>query len=253
MNIKQLITLVTIIFAGLAVALQAETNDLHLFILSGQSNMAKLNHKVSFLPTVEKEFSAQNVIVVKDAHGAQPIRRWYKKWKPAEGVPVVDRHASSGWYKRLKEKRGINGDDHKDANGVELIPQGVFYETLMEAVEEKLGDKKPTTITFVWMQGESDAKDHYAVYAESFKGLVQQLRDDLNHKDINVVIGRITDSKLGNPGTYTDNQPAFDTALLNDRFACFSLNTKRQQKQSAHRTHKPSFHNPISAFGIIIY
>ena len=57
----------------------------HLFILSGQSNMAGLKPEESFIPTVEKEFGKSNVIVVKDAHGGQPIRRWFKKWKSARG------------------------------------------------------------------------------------------------------------------------------------------------------------------------
>ena len=57
----------------------------HLFILSGQSNMAGLKPEESFIPTVEKEFGKDKVIVVKDAHGGQPIRRWHKQWKSAKG------------------------------------------------------------------------------------------------------------------------------------------------------------------------
>ena len=39
----------------------------HLFILSGQSNMANLAPNVSFTPAVEAAFGKDNVIVVKDA------------------------------------------------------------------------------------------------------------------------------------------------------------------------------------------
>ena len=49
----------------------------HLFILSGQSNMAGLNPNESFTPTVQKAFGKENVIVVKDALGGRPIRCWY--------------------------------------------------------------------------------------------------------------------------------------------------------------------------------
>ena len=47
--------------------------------------MAGLNPQESFTPTVVKTFGKENVIVVKSAQGGQPIRRWYKEWKSAEG------------------------------------------------------------------------------------------------------------------------------------------------------------------------
>ena len=46
----------------------------HLFILSGQSNMARLKPENSFIPAVESKFGKENVIVVKHAKGGQPIR-----------------------------------------------------------------------------------------------------------------------------------------------------------------------------------
>lgn len=57
----------------------------HLFILSGQSNMDYLNPSIFFIPAVEAAFGKDNMIVVKDAHSNQPIRRWYTNWKPAQG------------------------------------------------------------------------------------------------------------------------------------------------------------------------
>jgi hypothetical protein len=76
-------------FAGLLVLATllpaAAADKVHLFILSGQSNMAGLNPDISFTPTLKKEFSKDTVIVIKDAVGGQPIRRWYKQWKPACG------------------------------------------------------------------------------------------------------------------------------------------------------------------------
>ena len=42
----------------------------HLFILSGQSNMALLNHEESFTPILKDKFGEENVIVVKDASKA---------------------------------------------------------------------------------------------------------------------------------------------------------------------------------------
>lgn len=139
----------------------------HLFILSGQSNMAGLNPKVSFTPTVEKALGAENVIVVKDAQSGQPIRRWYKQWKSAAG-----------------EKPKTTGD---------------LYDRLMKKVKDAIKGQPLKTVTFVWMQGERDAREkHGEVYAESMKGLIAQLATDLDRKEINFVIGRISDFDMAN-------------------------------------------------------
>lgn len=141
----------------------------HLMILSGQSNMAGLKPEISFTPTVKKGLAPDNVIVVKSAQGGQPIRRWYKKWKPAKGdSPKAD---------------------------------GLLYDKMMQAVKKAIGDKKPDTVTFVWMQGERDAKEkHGDVYAASMQGLIDQLSADLGRTDVNFVIGRLSD--FGKNGTY---------------------------------------------------
>ena len=146
-----------------ATALGAD-GKVRLFILSGQSNMAGLPPQVSFTPTVEKAFAGDEVIVVKGARGGQPIRQWYKEWKPADG-PAPEKC-------------------------------GALYDRLMRKVNAAIQDKKVDTISFVWMQGERDAKErHSAVYAESMKGLIEQLRTDLKRKDVTVVIGRLSDHR----------------------------------------------------------
>ena len=139
----------------------------HLFILSGQSNMVGLDPNASFTPTVEAEFGKDNVIVVKNAVGGQPIRRWYKKWRPA------------------------SGDKPRAAGGL--------YVRLMDSVDAAIKDQKIKTVTFVWMQGERDARmKHGEVYAASLKGLFEQLRADLGREDINFVIGRLSDFDMDN-------------------------------------------------------
>ena len=164
MKVHPLLALLSIFFV--ASILQGKT---HLFILSGQSNMAGLNPKVSFTPTVKKLLAPDEAIVVKSAQGGQPIRRWYKAWKPAKGdQPKAD---------------------------------GILYERLIDAVKKAVGDKKYDTVTFVWMQGERDAKErHGEVYEKSFAGLVKQLSDDLGRDDLNFVIGRLSDCMNKNPG-----------------------------------------------------
>ena len=141
----------------------ANESGQHLFILSGQSNMVGLDPNVSFRPEVTKEFGKDSIILVKDAVGGQPIRRWYKKWKSANGI-----------------QGRANGD---------------LYDQLMTKVNAAIKDQKIKTVSFVWMQGESDAKDKIngEVYAASLKGLIDQLQTDLKRSDVNVVIGRISD------------------------------------------------------------
>lgn len=161
-------TLLLLVATASVTAHPATADDpLHLFILSGQSNMAGLNPEESFIPTVEAAFGKDAVVVVKDALGGQPIRRWYKQWKPADGPTPKN-----------------NGD---------------LYDRLMKKVGTAIKNKELASVSFVWMQGERDAKEkHGPVYAESLNGLVKQLRVDLDREDINVVIGRLSDFDMQN-------------------------------------------------------
>lgn len=134
----------------------------HLFLLSGQSNMAGLDPKASFIPTIEAAFPDDKCVFVKSAQGGQPIRRWYKKWKSADGDT--------------------------------LNSKGDLYDKLIAAINPQLGDQKFDTLTFVWMQGERDAKEkHGSVYAKSLEGLIGQLKTDMKHEDMKFVIGRLSD------------------------------------------------------------
>lgn len=148
-------------------SISAAQEGKHLFILSGQSNMARLNPEESFTPTVEAEFGADHVIVVKDAHGGQPIRRWYKDWESAPGTI--------------------------------LTATADLYDSLMNKVYVAIEKERLASVTFVWMQGERDANDGQgAVYETSLIGLYHQLSHDLNRDDVNFVIGRISDNDLAN-------------------------------------------------------
>ena len=145
----------------------ADEQGKYLFILSGQSNMKGLQPETSFTPAVESELGKDNVIVVLDAESSQPIRRWYKNWKPKEGSDPIE--------------------------------AGDLYDRLMKKVSLVIKGKKLQAVTFVWMQGEEDARQqHGEVYAVSLKGLIDQLSNDLGRNDINFVIGRISDFDLEN-------------------------------------------------------
>lgn len=139
----------------------------HLFILSGQSNMQGLNPNISFIPAVTKEFGKDKIIVVKNAKGGQPIRKWYKKWQPAKGESP-------------KTKAEL-------------------YDLLMKDVNAAIKGQKIQTVTFIWMQGERDANEkHGSVYAKSLKGLIEQVSEDLKYPNINFVIGRLSDFAVKN-------------------------------------------------------
>jgi hypothetical protein len=139
----------------------------HLFILSGQSNMAGLNPEESFTPAIENEFGEENVLVVKSARGGQPIRRWYKDWQ------------------------ALDGDGPSD--------QADLYDTLWTKIKASIEKEEIASVTFIWMQGERDAREEFGeVYENSLLGLYDQLCTDLNRRDINFIIGRLSDFDLLN-------------------------------------------------------
>ena len=159
------LTALTLILLTFVSSLSAA--DDHLFILSGQSNMQGLRPEESFTPTVEEEFGSENVVVVFDALGGQPIRRWYKGWKPSQG----------------------KGPEAK----------GDLYDRLMAKVKKATSGREFASVTFIWMQGERDAREkHGDVYRQSLQGLLQQLSDDIHRNDVNFVIGRLSDFDMAN-------------------------------------------------------
>ena len=139
----------------------------HLFILSGQSNMQGHRPQEAFTPAVAQALGKEKVVVIQDALGGQPIQRWYKQWKSPEGV--------------RPEKTGD------------------LYDRLMAKVNPAIEGKALNSVTFIWMQGERDAKMKWGpVYRASLIGLYQQLSEDLGREDINFVIGRLSDFDMNN-------------------------------------------------------
>ena len=119
-----------------------------------------------FIPELEKHFGAENVVVVKVAQKGQPIRRWYKKW-----------------------------DITDDQNPAEI---GDLYKRLMNETQTAMRGKSIKSVTFIWMQGEHDAKELFSDhYEEAFLGILEQLKNDLGIKEINYIIGRISDWGFG--------------------------------------------------------
>ena len=150
---------------GMSGLLKAEESGKHLFILSGQSNMARFKPALWFTPGISEALGADNVIVSFHAQGGQPISKWYKEWKSGKGETDPD--------------------------------AGKIYDAMMEATKAKMEGEKIRTVTFVWMQGEADSKAKNSdVYLASLNGLKKQLEQDLKRTDLNFIIGRLSDSGL---------------------------------------------------------
>ena len=138
----------------------------HLFILSGQSNMVGMDPELSFTPAVTKAFGKDKVLVVKDAHSGQSIRSWCKS----------------------------NHEFPPPTTGRVPKVRGELYDSLIKKVKAAIEGQSLETVTFVWMQGESDLNN--TAYDAYLKELLGQLEADLAFKKINLVIGRISDSGL---------------------------------------------------------
>tara|TARA_B100001093_G_scaffold180054_1_gene172631 strand:+ start:11158 stop:11910 length:753 start_codon:yes stop_codon:yes gene_type:complete len=149
----------------------------HLFVLSGQSNMQGMDPETGFMPEAKKLFKDEKVVYIKVAKGGQPICRWLEEWQD------------------IAKKNGLGENDikriHKDGE-VE------FYQPILDQYKEML-KKHPkfNSVTFCWMQGERDANGGaHAAYKDALKQLISNLRRDLKRTDMNVVIGRIGDYAL---------------------------------------------------------
>lgn len=125
MILRPLTALLVFLFSSIGYA------DTHLFILSGQSNMAGLKPEKAFLPELKKLLPDADIQHVKFAKGGQPIRKWVK---------TFDKIAAKNKLPAKKDP-------------------GAFYDQTLKVARAKITAKAPRTITFLWMQGERDAKE----------------------------------------------------------------------------------------------
>jgi len=150
----------------LLLSFSVHAGDRHLFILSGQSNMAGLKPEVTFLPELAKLLPDADIQHIKFAKGGTPIRKWVPTWDKIAGKNDLE--------------------PRKDP--------GAFYESVLKLARANIAEGKPKSITFLWMQGERDAKEKLsAAYEESMNTLLANLRKDLEAPEMNFVIGRLSD------------------------------------------------------------
>ena len=154
----------------------AETEPpLHLFILSGQSNMQGMHPETGFMTEATKLFGDEKVVYIKVAKGGQPICRWLEEW-----VAIA------------KEK----GLDEKHTQRIHKGGKVEFYQPILDQYKEIMEKhSKFALVTFCWMQGERDASSGaQAAYKEALQLLITKLRRDLERPDMNIVIGRLSDA-----------------------------------------------------------
>ena len=141
----------------------------HLFILSGQSNMTA-GLRDGFAAVVTEALGEDQVKIVHSMKSGRGIRYWLKDYE----LP----------------------DDHK-LHGQLKSGNGEQYPILLEAIKE-VGDVRAfKTVTFIWMQGESDAsRDLGVAYEKSFNALLTNLKTDIGIEKLHFVIGRLSDYGL---------------------------------------------------------
>jgi hypothetical protein len=176
---KHILPLLALTLVSLA---SAADKPAHLFILSGQSNMAGMDPKLGFEPEAKKLFPNADVAYIKIAVGGQPIRYWVNEWND-----IATKHGVDAAKAREKDE------------GTKAT--AFFYPRILSQFAEMLkAHPNPASITFCWMQGENDSRTGLqAPYAEALKQLIANLRRDLKCPNLNVVIGRISDHERINP------------------------------------------------------
>ena len=159
------------VLSSSCIAVETNAGGKHLFILSGQSNMTG-NLEQGFRQKVEAKYGAGNVTIVRSMKSGRGIRFWVSDYGLPEGATPTTK------------------DGKPSSNGEE-------YPKLLAAAKAAGDTAAFKSVTFVWMQGESDAMSGRAdLYAPSFLRLRKHLMGDLGIKSMHVVIGRISDFGL---------------------------------------------------------
>mgnify|MGYP003301472639 CR=1 FL=1 len=128
----KIITLLTLLLTASVVV--AADKPVHLFILSGQSNMQGMDPETGFMPEAKKLFKDEKVVYIKVAKGGQPICRWVKEWEDIAKEKGLD----SKRIQRITKGEGVQ-----------------FYQPILDQYKEMLEKyPNPTSVTFCWMQGE---------------------------------------------------------------------------------------------------
>ena len=149
-------------------------SEKHLFILSGQSNMTG-GLQSGFTECVQEHFGDENVAIVFHCKSGRGIRFWDRDYQFPENYRIPGKGAPS---ERSRQQHGQE------------------YEPLIEKSLNACKGNHFETVTFIWMQGESDgARGLGEVYEQSFLRVMARMKKDFAREDFNFVIGRISDAR----------------------------------------------------------
>jgi hypothetical protein len=215
------LTVVCLVLA-LATLATAADKPAHLFILSGQSNMAGMNPKLGFEPEAAAVFPDADVAYIKVAVGGQPIRFWVTEWD------------------EIARQHGI---DPVKARAADKVKGTIYYQQILDQFAALLKKHpEPASVTFCWMQGERDARSNLdAAYGDALKQLIANLRRDLKQPNMNFVIGRLSDfGKDDDAPWQAVRQAQVDLAKGDPRGAwvdCDDLNNKEKNGVATNDLH----------------
>lgn len=126
--------------------------------------------KNGFSEVVVRELGAERVAIVLQSKPGRGIRFWVGDYELPKDHPLHDQ-LNTG-----------NGEE---------------FPKLLAAARSAGDAKAFATVTFIWMQGESDANRNLAVaYAKSFTTLLTRLKSGLGIEKLHFVIGRVSDYGL---------------------------------------------------------
>lgn len=105
------------------------------------------------------------------------------------------------------------------------VPRAKIYRELLEQANKDMAGKEISTVTFVWMQGEKDHQEDATTnsYKANLQALNEQLAEDFKRDDINWVVGRLSDARLGTANWDAIRQIQVDFA--NEHPRAFWINT----------------------------
>ena len=93
-------------------------------------------------------------------------------------------------------------DNYEDKEKAEITGNARFgnlYGKFFVQIDSIMKMYEPSPIALLWMQGERDAREELGeVYEDQLKKLYKQLCQDLGRKNINFVIGRLSDFDMKN-------------------------------------------------------
>lgn len=207
---KLIITCCLIVLASIGIA---AGKPVHLFILTGQSNMVNMDPKSGFERETAALLPEADVAYIKVAVGGHPIRYWVTEWD------------------EIARKHGI---DPAKVRASDKNKGTIYYQPILEQFAAMLEKHpNPASVTFCWMQGESDAVTNLdAPYGDALQQLITNLRRDLKQPNMNVVIARISDYRGDDDAAWQAVRKAqVDLAIRDPRGAWVDCDDLNDQKK----------------------